>query len=205
MNIDRYTCATGGIKAPDSLKKRTAELLKDENSRFAKTASSKGILRKTVAVAAAVVIVGATTVFAEEIIKRFYGADGSEIQYSESENERSVTIENVHTDYVKVINGRVYFVLGDIQIDVTDECGDTSYYRYEIKNDDGSRNVIFVGGPVENPGWVELIFDSEGKYITNRMQIRGEDNWSDWAMYSEGVPCGDPVLDELNGFLRDDQ
>ena len=73
------------------------------------------------AVAAAVIIVGATTVFAEEIIRRFHGADGSEIQYSESGNERSVTIENVYTDYVKVLNGRVYFVLGDIQIDVTDD------------------------------------------------------------------------------------
>lgn len=205
MNIERYTCAARGIKAPDPLKKRTAELLKAENVRVSKTASSKGIMKKIVAAAAAVVIVGAATAFAEEMIRKFYGADGSEIQYSESENEISVTIENVHADYIKVIDGRVYFVLGDIQIDVTDECGDTSYFRYEIKNADGSRNVIFIGGPIENPGWVELIFDPEGKYITNRMQIRGEDNWSDLAMYNEGVPCGDPVLDKLNGFLRDDE
>lgn len=205
MNYHRYTCAVSGIKAPYSLKKRTSELLKSESTRFAKTASTKGVFKKAVAIAAAVVLVGATTAFAEEIIRRFHGADGSEIQYSESENERSVTIEKAHTDYIKVADGRVFFVLGDIQIDVTDECGDTSYFRYEIKNADGSRNVIFIGGPVENPGWVELVFDSEGKYITNRMQIRGEDNWSDRAMYNEGVPCGDPLLDRINGFLREEQ
>lgn len=205
MNYDRYTCAIGGIKAPDSLKKRTAELLKAENSRFAKTASSKSVFKKAATIAAAVVLVGATTVFAEEIVRRFHGADGSEIMYSESENERTVTIEKVHADYIKVTDDRVYFVLDDIQIDVTDECGDTSYFRYEIKNADGSRNVIFIGGTVENPGWVELVFDPEGKYVTNRMQIRGEDNWSDLAMYNEGVPCGDPELDKLNGFLREEE
>ena len=53
-----------------------------------------------------------------------------------------VTFENVHTDYVNVINGRVYFTLGDIQIDVTDECGGTSYFCYEIRNSDVSRIVI---------------------------------------------------------------
>ncbi|MBP1559768.1 MAG: hypothetical protein J6C96_00790, partial [Oscillospiraceae bacterium] len=117
MNIDRYTCALEGIKAPDSLKKRTAELLKAENSKSSKIASPKGIIKKSVAIIAAVAVLGATTVFADEIIKRFYSADGSEILYSESENERSVTFENVHADYAKVINGRLYFVLDDIQID----------------------------------------------------------------------------------------
>ena len=197
MNYDKYTYALESIKTPKMLKKRTAELLKAENSKSSKIASPKGIIKKSVAIIAAVAVLGATTVFADEIIKRFYSADGSEILYSESENERSVTFENVHADYAKVINGRLYFVLGDIQIDVTDECSDTSYYRYEIKNADGSRNVIFIGGTVENPGWVELIFDSEGKYIINRMKIRGDDTWSDYAMHNEGVPCGDPVLDGL--------
>ena len=119
----------------------------------------------------------------------------TDLQYSETENERLVSFENVHAEYVKVINERLYFVLGDVQIDVTDECSDTSYYRYEIKNADGSRNVIFIGGTVENVGWVELIFDSDGNYVTNRMQLKGDDNWSDQAMHNEGVPCGNPVLD----------
>lgn len=83
-----------------------------------------------------------------------------------------VTFENVHTDYVNVINGKVYFTLGDIQIDVTDECGGTSYFCYEIRNSDVSRIVIC--GSVAPPRWVELVFDSEGKYVTTRIQIRGK-------------------------------
>lgn len=197
MNYDKYTYTLDSIKAPEMLKKRTVELLNAENNSSNNNVLKKRIIQRSVAIIISVAVVGVTTVFAEEIIKRFYGADGSEIQYRETENERSVYIENVHTDYVKVVNGRLYFVIDDIQIDVTDECSDTSYYRYEIKNADGSRNVIFVGGTIENAGWVELIFDSEGKYVTNRMQIRGDDTWSDQAMHNEGVPCGDPVLDGL--------
>ena len=98
-------------------------------------------------------------------------------------------------------------VVGDVKIDVTDQCSETEYYRYEIVKSNGYRNVIFVGGTVEDYGWVELIFDNTGKYITNSMGGGGSaqtrfdpaDNritWMDLAMHSEGVPCGNWDLDK---------
>ena len=49
MNIDKYTYALEGIKVPDFLKKRTAELLRAESSKSKKSVLKKGITKKAVA------------------------------------------------------------------------------------------------------------------------------------------------------------
>lgn len=135
-------------------------------------------------------------------------ANGQEITVEQRTNESVAVVNDVdEKGYALVENGRLYFVLGDIKTDVTDQCSETSYYRYEIVNSDGSRNVIFVGGTVVDYGWVELIFDNTGKYITNSMgggglaqtRFEPEDNkitWKELAMHNEGVPCGNWDLDK---------
>jgi hypothetical protein len=137
-----------------------------------------------------------------------FTANGQEITVEQRTNESVAVVNDVdEKGYALVENGRLYFVLGDIKTDVTDQCSETSYYRYEIVNSDGSRNVIFVGGTVVDYGWVELIFDNTGKYITNSMggggsaqtRFEPEDNkitWKELAMYNEGVPCGNWDLDK---------
>lgn len=137
-----------------------------------------------------------------------FTANGQEITVEQRTNESVAVVNYVdEKGYALVENGRLYFVLGDIKTDVTDQCSETSYYRYEIVNSDGSRNVIFVGGTVVDYGWVELIFDNTGKYITNSMggggsaqtRFEPEDNkitWKELAMHNEGVPCGNWDLDK---------
>ena len=137
-----------------------------------------------------------------------FTANGQEITVEQRTNESVAVVNDVdEKGYALVENGRLYFVHGDIKTDVTDQCSETSYYRYEIVNSDGSRNVIFVGGTVVDYGWVELIFDNTGKYITNSMggggsaqtRFEPEDNkitWKELAMHNEGVPCGNWDLDK---------
>lgn len=128
-----------------------------------------------------------------------FTANGQEITVEQRPNESVVVVNDAdEKEYALVENGRLYFVLGDIKTDVTDQCSETSYYRYELVNSDGSRNVIFVGGTVDNPGWIELIFDAAGNYVTNNMRISGYDpvQWHDMAMHNEGVPCGNWDLDK---------
>ena len=132
-----------------------------------------------------------------------FTANGQEITVEQRTNESVVVVNDAdEKGYALVENGRLYFILGDIKTDVTDQCSETSYYRYELVNSDGSRNVIFVGGTVDNPGWIELIFDAAGNYVTNNMRISGYDpqynpvQWHDLAMHNEGVPCGNWDLDK---------
>ena len=130
---------------------------------------------------------------------RVFTAGGQEITVEQHPDESVVSIDyDENKSYSLVENGRLYLVVGDVKIDVTDQCNETEYYRYEIKNNDGSRNVIIIGGTINNPGWVELIFDASGNYVTNHMCIAGYDPciWQEQAMHNEGVPCGNWELDK---------
>ena len=130
---------------------------------------------------------------------RVFTAGGQEITVEQHSDESVVSIDyDENKSYSLVENGRLYLVVGDVKIDVTNQCSDTEYYRYEIVNNDGSRNVIFIGGTINNPGWVELIFDASGNYVTNHMCIAGYDPciWQEQAMHNEGVPCGNWDLDK---------
>lgn len=137
-----------------------------------------------------------------------FTANGQKITVEQLPNESVAVVNEVdEKGYARVENGRLYFVLGNIKTDVTDQCSETNYYRYELVNSDGSRNVIFVGGTVVDYGWVELVFDNTGKYITNSMGSGGsaqtrfdpaEDRitWKELAMHNEGVACGNWNLDK---------
>ena len=132
-----------------------------------------------------------------------FTANGQEITVEQLPNESVVVVNEVdEKGYARVENDRLYLVVGDVKIDVTDQCSETEYYRYEIVNNDGSRNVIIIGGTINNPGWVEIIFDSSGNYVTNHMCITGYDPqtnpciWQEQAMHNEGVPCGNWDLDK---------
>ena len=132
-----------------------------------------------------------------------FTANGQEITVEQLPDESVAVVNEVdEKGYARVENDRLYLVVGDVKIDVTDQCSETEYYRYEIVNNDGSRNVIIIGGTINNPGWVELIFDSSGNYVTNHMCITGYDPqtnpciWQEQAMHNEGVPCGNWDLDK---------
>lgn len=138
---------------------------------------------------------------AERLIRSFHTADGGEVIYEEKDNELSFTVsEPIDCSYIEVSGDKIYLTVEDKIIDVTSYCDEKSYYRYEMMNSDGSKSVLFIGGSIERAGYVELVFDENGQYVFNKMQvpfINGNDvePWVDIAMHSEGVPCGNPELD----------
>lgn len=140
---------------------------------------------------------------AEKITNIFHTADGGEVIYTESDNGLSVTLSScVGASYVRVVDDRIYMMVQNKATDVTEYCSENSYYRYELQNDDGSKSVLFIGGSIEKAGYVELLFDSRGKYIFNKMNVPTfEDGsveaWVNLAMHAEGVPCGDIELDNM--------
>ncbi len=133
-------------------------------------------------------------------IVNFTMADGSNVEIVEENNAISYTIvsdkEKLH-DYVSAEEGRLYFVLGDIKEDVTEKCSAQDYYKYEYTDDEGMRHVILVGGTVEDAGWAELIFDKDGTYIFNQMNVSAEmPVWLQKGMQEQGVESGSPVLND---------
>lgn len=86
-------------------------------------------------------------------------------------------------------------MLGDVREDVTDLCSESTYFRYELANSDGSKSVIFVGGTVTDNGWIELLFDADGNYVFGKRKVHSGEladsdempAWADAALRSEDV------------------
>ena len=99
-------------------------------------------------------------------------ADGSNVEISEDENSVTFTIEKTgDLSYTTAENGRLYLNLNDEKTDITDQCSETDYYRKDYTDSEGNKHVLIAGGTVESYGWAEYIFNSEGKYIFNTMNI----------------------------------
>ena len=96
---------------------------------------------------------------AENIFKPIRSKNGMELDldFDENHNFVSATVNGEPKDYLKVVDDRLIFEINSETIDVTDSCSDEEFYRYVIKNDDGSCNVIYLGGTIESYGWLELI------------------------------------------------
>jgi len=115
-------------------------------------------------------------------------------------------------ELAKVKDGRLYMVLDDEWIDVTDYCSATSYYRYEVEKQNGIKEVIIVGGvPEDNKfGWIDYLYDANGNqfaYISHapcsgsycEADWSNEDfDWLDIARHDEGETCHDPECTRCN-------
>lgn len=139
---------------------------------------------------------------AEKFVQIFHTADGAEVLYEETDNEVSFSVSYpVDCTYVEISGDKIYMTVDEKKIDVTEYCDKESYYRYEIVNNNGSKSVLFVGGSLGKVGYVELVFDENGKYVFNKMEVPTINNDGDvepWvinAMHDEGVPTGNIELD----------
>lgn len=137
---------------------------------------------------------------ADYVRQIFHTAGGTEVVYEDYGSEARFTITQSDKEYIEVEGDRLYLVINDEKIDVTDQCSEENYYRYEVANAEGGRSVLLVGGTIENPGWIELVFDADGTYVFNQMKVTPDADaqtpaWVNRAMHAEGVPCGDSKLD----------
>ncbi len=76
-----------------------------------------------------------------------------------------------NSDPVKVEDKQVYFILDGSDKNITDQCSDTNYYKYETTDDNGFRHVVIVGGTVDNIGFAEFVLDKDGNFIGSNATI----------------------------------
>ena len=77
--------------------------------------------------------------------------------------EKTIVAPEGENNYAQVKDGRLYCVIDDEWIDVTDQCSETEYYRKEITDQDGDKVVIYVGGTPDNKGSAEFTYGDDGK------------------------------------------
>lgn len=153
---------------------------------------------------------------ATKCIKVFIFSNGETLTVGSEPDETYVALDNTNenlnstyingleyteNEYVNTENGRVIFTYEDITLDITEQCSNSTYYRFETTDNNGYRIIICVGGESDNIGWLKLIFSPDGEYLFNESKIDHERpcecRWHDLAAFNEGVPCGNPEFDSL--------
>lgn len=120
---------------------------------------------------------------------------------SPDETKTTINYDDANAkDYYSVENGRLYFVFNDIKQDITDECSEDDYFKYEYTDEDSYRHVIIVGGTVDNPGWAEFMFDKDGNYIFNNLSIK----YSDSVYFEEISDTYNIDETDNSGFYEED-
>ena len=90
-------------------------------------------------------------------------------------------------------DGRLYLVVNNENIDITDKCSYTKPYIYECTGEDGLRHCFIVGGDLDAIGWSEFIFDTNGLPIGGSSSFgtsKGSDDapWFNIAKETLGLP-----------------
>ena len=121
---------------------------------------------------------------------------GVEIDSSSSVDENgnrsfSIQFSTPDTDkgkYAQVKDGRLYLAADGNWTDVTDKCSATGYYKYETKDNDGDKVVIYVGGTVDENGSLEFTYDKDGQVSVVFGYLDNQDaTWVDAAFKNEGI------------------
>ena len=117
--------------------------------------------------------VGAT-VYAHnyQIINKIFGwGNNFEITQEVDENGETSSISILHTDNltepVKIDDGKIYFVVNDEKIDITDRISETTAFEYEYTDDEGNTHIWLVGlnsDNIEDYGYAEYIKNIDGDW-----------------------------------------
>lgn len=117
--------------------------------------------------------VGAT-VYAHnyQIINKIFGwGNNLEITQEVDENGETSSISILHTDNltepVKIDDGKIYFVVNDEKIDITDKISETTAFEYEYTDDEGNTHIWLVGlnsDNIDDYGYAEYIKNIDGDW-----------------------------------------
>lgn len=117
--------------------------------------------------------VGAT-VYAHnyQIINKIFGwGNNFEITQEVDENGETSSISILHTDNltepVKIDDGKIYFVVNDEKIDITDKISETTAFKYEYTDDEGNTHIWLVGlnsDNIKDYGYAEYIKNIDGDW-----------------------------------------
>lgn len=135
-------------------------------------------------VAAAIAATAALAGFAygEKIFPMLGG--GKIMQYINEYGEDVVSVDTgFEVDPVVIVDNHVYFALDGSYTDITDQCSETTCYRYENDDPDGTHHIILVGGSIDQIGWAEKTTLPDGTSFSNATYY-GEEK-PEWLSYEQ--------------------
>lgn len=108
---------------------------------------------------------------------------GKIMQYINENGEDVVSVDTgFAVDPVVIANNRIFFTLDGSYTDITDQCSETTCYRYESDDPDGTHHIILIGGSIDQIGWAEKTILPDGTSFSNATYY-GEEKpkWLDYG------------------------
>ena len=144
-----------------------------------------------------------TYAYGEQIVREVLGWGGNmkmteSINAENGETEKLVTVmTDSLTNPVEIKNGKIYFVVNDEHIDITDSVSESDPYVYNYKDQDGYTHYWIIGlnGPEpEYYGYGEYIKDSDGSWVTGytaRINLDPDKELPGWLTQGKLIIGGD--------------
>ncbi len=127
-----------------------------------------------VAAVAALALALAGFTFGNQIIELLGG--GRIVRGQDGEGNQYVSVDSgFAADPVEVRDGRIYFVLDGSGTDITDQCSETEYYRFESKDGGGRLRVVLIGGTPDRVGMAEFVWDEDGAFLASNASYDTEE------------------------------
>ena len=175
------------LKLPDESRERILSVLTahiEEPEKIPVSTRKRPRRLRLPLVAAAIATAAALAGFAykEKIFPMLGG--GKIMQYINEYGEDVVSVDTgFAVDPVVITDGRVYFTLDGSYTDITDQCSETTCYRYESEDPDGTRHTVLIGGSIDHIGWAETVILPDGTVFSNATYYPDEPNL--WLNYRQ--------------------
>lgn len=145
------------------LSSRLLERQKENLFMNEKTHSFKKYRVLVVAVIAVLALPLVGFAYGNQIIKLLGGGN---IEQGRNENGEDFisTDTGFVSDPFRIKDNQIYFILNGLDTNITNQCSESSYFKYETTNEDGYRNVVIIGGTADNIGMAEFVWDENGEF-----------------------------------------
>ena len=164
-------------------------------------------MRRTAAAcfcALAVLSLGVLTyAYGEQIIREVRGWGGNmkmteAVNTENGETEKTVTVmTDSLTDPVEIEDGKMYLVVNDEHIDITDSVSESKPYVYDYTDQDGYIHYWIIGLNGPEPGYYgygEYIKDPDGSWVagyTARINLDPDKDLPEWLTQGKQIIGGD--------------
>ena len=101
--------------------------------------------------------------YGNQIIKLLGGGNIEQGKSDNGDNFISMDTGFV-SDPVRIEDGKIYFILDGSDTNITNQCSESSYFKYETTNEAGYRHVVVIGGTADNIGMAEFVWDENGEF-----------------------------------------
>lgn len=79
------------------------------------------------------------------------------------------------SDPVRIEENQIYFILDGSDQNITNQCSESSYFKYETTDEAGYRKVVIIGGTPECIGNAEFIWDENGVFIGSNASYKTDE------------------------------